>query len=212
MKLIPLLLLGSTCSGQMILRNTSLTVPDSPIVYRGVPNYFIVDNIKTLTGYTIHTTGNCLVSLYGENGFSLICADTGVCRVRIQKRGQTIFSAVYPVYNTTGFAARLGFYTDTVKSIVQVIAAGGLSVHSPGTIYYAAARVVSYRLRICSPQHSQLFAAVAEGGLLTEQMKTEIRKLAPGSRLYFENIIVVTANSKPRRIKDLIIFISRQHT
>jgi hypothetical protein len=209
MKLILLLLLGGPCSGQMILRNTSLTVPDSPIMYRGVPNYFIVDNIKTLTGYTINTMGKCEVSLNSENGFSLICADTGVCRLRIQKKGQTLFSAVYQVYNITEFAARLGYYTDTVKSIVQVIAAGGLSVYIPGTIYYVPARVVSYSLRIRSPQNSQLYAAVAEGGLLTEQMKTEIRKLAPGSRLYFENIIVVTANSKPRRIKDLIIFISR---
>lgn len=196
--LIPL-----TLFAQVDIRNISLSKSDLNLLYVGVDNEIKVRGIEFDSSYILTSSSGKVAK--GYNNEILVRVDRkGIDTLRIHFDNKLIFLKVFEKRNIFDPIAHLGSIIDTVTTVDEILENPILFAKIPDCYYEIRCKVNSYiPMFIKNPSDTiKTFKRVIDNELNKEAIEI-IKKLKPGDKIVFNEIIVQCHSSVNRVLSPL---------
>lgn len=202
------LLLSQNLFGQISIRNMSLSNPDSAVIYVGVPNLIQIkgtDKAVTLVAVRSEILDTPGLNVFSVRPYSGNNSET--FKVYLNKK--LLITKVFQINPTPEPSPQLGNLAKTIASTQEIIANGGLKVAFQNSNYRGDFFVQSFVIHVLSPAGATLFSSVeSDRGLFSSAQTDIIKSLKSGSKIIFDDILIITPSSQVRRLRDFFILVN----
>ncbi|MET0462334.1 MAG: hypothetical protein ABW007_04245 [Chitinophagaceae bacterium] len=205
-----LLVITHSLYAQPVLKNLSLTAPTLDILYIGVENSLVVEDVSDIEHIEIEIGERVFEEYKGR--FHATVHTVGTVKADVYRKTgsgrQLLFSKNYRTAPLPAPAAGLIRATDTVLTVASIIASPHMQVFMPGSYFVPNMAVVSYSLEIRDGNGEIILEETRSAGhRLSEGMMGKIKNLNPGDRLLFNNIRMSSSDGRMQKTEPFTIYI-----
>jgi hypothetical protein len=181
------------------MKNTSLVIADTNVLFRNMDNWIKISGISTKVNL-ISKNGNS-ISSYDSNRFMVIPRTLKPDTLMIHVGKKLLLKRLFSIDTLPKLTIQLGNIQNDTATVSEVLANKGLRAIFKGSLYYFPIRIVSFRTTFIGPGADTLNTnAKSEGNMLSKEQESIIKQLKTNSKILFHEIRAVTPNSKPREL------------
>jgi hypothetical protein len=199
MKLIFLNLLlftFSICHSQIDLKNISLK-QDTNVLYYQTDNWLKISGTSEKIN-VISKAGN-LINADNQNQFLIIPSSLKNDTLIVFSGKKIILKKIFSIDTLSEIVFHIGAIKKDTATVAEILANRGLMTNLKRGYYRFPMRILSFSLTLIKPGADTILKdGITEGNILSKIQQDLIRQLPSNSKLVFQDIAVVTPNSRIR--------------
>jgi len=190
------------------IKNISLTVPDSSILYIGIENKIEVTGIKDKP-YLRLKSGKGEIIRHNLNPFLFLLTVTGKDSdvVELYENNNLVFTKTFSVRKLADPVPVFGTLADSVATVDEIILNPVINVLLPGCYYKHSYRVIYFKATVLSSKGRVDVFDKEGGNRLTKDQLKSIKQLKKGNKILLTEITATCFDCANRRLRDLTITI-----
>lgn len=201
---ISLLFLWAFGFSQIKLRNLSLTLPDTNLLYQNISNRIEVKGVENLDKIKVTSTKSEVMEYEGD--FIFNPKHLGIDTIQLFKGKTKIFENYFEVKEIDSPKVQIAGTFDTLISKERIIAAPFISVVMPNCFYKFFVYITAFEMTTSIKGRASMHFEMKQNKLSPEAI-IEIKKMKSGDKIIFDGIRAIPNGGCPRKLNPKTILI-----
>ena len=207
MFLTALVLFYTKGQAQLNVKNNTSIQSDSNIIYSGVQNIIQISGLANYHFVKLKSSRLLITATKDADIFLVNARSFGTDTLCLIIKGKSVFSKKFEVVPVPPVTPMLGFITDSVASITQIISYPVLQAIRLNCVFPVGHIIGSFRVTFISQHLGNHEKIVFVQGNKFDHLITAIELLKPGDKITFDNIRTIDIDTYPIKLNDFSITI-----